>query len=431
MAISDLLQKCTIPSEYSFIRNIDRDNDQATAILSKLAEFPSIAHLALTQILQLCQDESEVLIPADVVFTVSAFYGDDDSWTTPECQATANSILALFIPLQNDVVRDILEGKIKPLFQRNLHPYLNATTGRKLSHPAGGREAMFDYQEEQTWKEHPGVLNTLSWLVQYLEPHLYEKCWHLLIPPIMTLLDDFDTTYKTRGAETVEKVLANVPRILLQQTGVHMLLSSSLKTCLAFIETDSSPRLLRSSIRAQVALNGLMHSSQSRAYFDKTCELLGDGIIGSVWTYAYNKPQALLATFDVLPLVVEHLGIGCIRFMKVIVQQLVQPLVISVSTPKTMALNKSLQKSSLRALRCVMLQMSPRIQRWKYTILDGICRCWILEQEISPDEELQNELQNTIDLLIRLCPSTFEQECRQIVVLDERFQALFRQSVTV
>lgn len=52
----------------------------------------------------------------------------------------------------------------------------------------------------------------------------YNTLWPLLIPPVMTLLDDFEAPYKIRGVHVVQKMLERVPVDLLKRTGVDSLL---------------------------------------------------------------------------------------------------------------------------------------------------------------------------------------------------------------
>lgn len=54
----------------------------------------------------------------------------------------------------------------------------------------------------------------------------YEKLWHLIIPPVMTLLDDYDAGYKLYGIQIVAEMLKTVPAELLRRTGVGELIFS-------------------------------------------------------------------------------------------------------------------------------------------------------------------------------------------------------------
>lgn len=52
----------------------------------------------------------------------------------------------------------------------------------------------------------------------------YETSWHLIIPPVMTLLDDYEARYKLQGVEIVSEMLRRVPKELLKRTGVDGLM---------------------------------------------------------------------------------------------------------------------------------------------------------------------------------------------------------------
>ena len=55
----------------------------------------------------------------------------------------------------------------------------------------------------------------------------------------------------------------------------------------------------------------------SEQRFNELCALLGDGIMEDVWLYSEDKPDVVLATLQALPPVVQALGVGCARYLKV------------------------------------------------------------------------------------------------------------------
>jgi hypothetical protein len=52
----------------------------------------------------------------------------------------------------------------------------------------------------------------------------YEGLWHLVIPPVMTLLDDYEAPYKIHGIKVVSELLQRAPIDLLKRTGIDGLL---------------------------------------------------------------------------------------------------------------------------------------------------------------------------------------------------------------
>jgi Tti2 family len=132
---------------------------------------------------------------------------------------------------------------IKPIFRANPHPMLNLESGRKLPRTAGGYAAAQDPYEGQVWKEHPGIGNVLLWCVQrinvcayilvlacaelrFWQTDAYERLWYLVVPPMMTLLDDFEAMYKLLGIRVVNAMLERAPLPLLNRTGVSELILS-------------------------------------------------------------------------------------------------------------------------------------------------------------------------------------------------------------
>lgn len=59
---------------------------------------------------------------------------------------------------------------------------------------------------------------------------------------------------------------------------------------------------------------------KGKQQFDQLASILGDGIIGNVWLYASRDVSAIRASIDVLPIIVEALGIGSVRYLKVRLQ---------------------------------------------------------------------------------------------------------------
>jgi hypothetical protein len=133
----------------------------------------------------------------------------------------------------------------------------------------------------------------------------------------MTLLDDYEARYKLQGVLCARAVLEHVPATLLRRTGVDGLLKQSLHTCLGQLDDPASPQLIRNAIIASLELTKLTLTRGSKDYFDRLCELLGDGIVGTVWAYGYRRPELLAASVDALTDVIRTLGTGSVRYLKV------------------------------------------------------------------------------------------------------------------
>lgn len=61
----------------------------------------------------------------------------------------------------------------------------------------------------------------------------FEHMWHLVIPPVMTLLDDFEVRYKLQGVIIVQEMLLRLPKELIKRTGVDGLIQQVLSTTIS------------------------------------------------------------------------------------------------------------------------------------------------------------------------------------------------------
>ncbi|KAJ7490315.1 hypothetical protein B0H11DRAFT_2156580 [Mycena galericulata] len=419
-SLTSLLASLQVPPEFNRYNDIPEPD-----VIARLDQWKQTAIRTLRE-LDICVQQGQANLSleqqADIVAAASVF-NEDDAWVTPESRSVAHDILHRYSEPPLPLIVQALQYNIKPLFRSNPHPSLNLETGRKLARPAGGPMASQDFYDNQMWKEHPGASNIVLWCVHHIESSAYEELWHLVIPPIMALLDDYEARYKLMGVRITAVMIEHVPSSVLKRTGVDSLLLASLNRSLTQLQSPVTPVLLPAAISTSLSLIQLMTSVGSADRFDQLCALLGDGIIGSVWPYASDRLEALLASIEALPAVVETLGVGSARYLKVLVTQLVHPLA-PLEYEKT---SIALQISSLRALSAVIDACPERMTRWKGTILNGVGRCWV-ENRKAPDG-LKQELKNVCRRLAVACPSVLQEEYPRFIATDAKiFQDLLPRS---
>jgi hypothetical protein len=249
----------------------------------------------------------------------------------------------------------------------------------------------------------------------------------------MTLLDDYDAGYKLQGIQVVAEMLKHVPVELLKRTGVDELLFSSLKTTLNFLNNSRTPTIIRTSVPTLVSLINLVSptsysapkNEKGKQRFDQLSSILGDGIIGCVWMYASRDLPAIKASIDVLPLVVEALGIGSVRYLKAMVHQLVHPILPhppGVDLPSSsQSIGDELKLSCLRGLTTIIRVCQPRVIFWKGTISDAAARCWVHELEKQGSDEIRVGVRQVFAELRRSCPSIVDDEFRLLQEADPVF----------
>ncbi|KAK7061347.1 hypothetical protein R3P38DRAFT_2828989 [Favolaschia claudopus] len=421
MSLDSVITSLRVPADFNRYRSID-DRD----VITRLDQWKKDALGKLRELHTRIQQERERLSlkqQADIIATAAPFDDGDEAWVSPDSLQVAHEILSLFSEPSLPLVVQILQNNVKTLFRSNPHPSINLQTGRKLARPAGGPMASQDFYESQTWKDHPGASNIVLWGVRNIPSDAYEANWHLVIPPLMALLDDYEARYKLMGVKIMSAMLERVPSSVLKRTGVDSLLMGSLTRSLAQLQSPETPQLIRAAISASLALIQLTTSTGSADRFDQLCALLGDGIIGTIWPYSSDRLPALLASIDALPPLLRALGVGCARYMKVLVAQLVHPLAPLEYENKSV----ELQILSLRALCALMEGCPERIMHWKGTILNGVARCWvgIMDSSETPSDGLKQELKKVSHALAIACPSVLQGEYSRFCTLDPMFTDLF------
>ncbi|KAJ7783401.1 hypothetical protein B0H14DRAFT_2400764 [Mycena olivaceomarginata] len=427
MSFDSVLASLRVPAEFNRYREIAEPD-----IIARLDHWKEDALRTLRELQTRVQQERAALTlkhQADIVAATAVFEGDD-AWVLPDSRGLAQEILYEYSEPPLPLVVQVLQNNVKPIFRSNPHPSINLATGRKLARPAGGPAASQDFYDTQTWKDHPGAANIVLWCVRNIQSEAYEELWHLVVPPLMALLDDYEARYKLMGVTITSTMLERVPPSVLKRTGLDSLLMASLNRSLTQLQSPETPRLLPLAVSTSLTLIRLTTPAGSAARFDQLCALLGDGIVGSVWPYASgDRLPALVASIDALPPVLEMLGVGCARYMKVLVAQLVHPLAPPNPT------SAPLQLSSLRALGALVAACPERIPAWKGTILNALARCWVGAVE-SPDPddadadastwELKAALKTVSRALARACPSVLQDEYPRFVAADaEIFGDLF------
>ncbi|KAG1861688.1 hypothetical protein F4604DRAFT_2033222 [Suillus subluteus] len=452
--LPNLLTALAIPQEFS---RFDKLTDEQ--ILAQLIRWKNGVSTSLTSLRNLLATRHGIQsLPvdeqADIAASVAVFDGPDE-WIADDASSLALSILG---PLTEPdipplVLTRILTHHIKPAFAANPHPRLNLQTGRKLPRPADTQDAY----EGQVWKTRIGTGNVLGWCLRNIEASTYESVWHLILPPVMTYLDDFEATLQTAGsAARIRLAFSRSSRasqamrsiiLFLAVAGTfnHLrdpftpdLIRAAVPTTLHLIDLTSPPSLAPlpptsgfPSKSRTIVKSGTSPANPATRY-EHLSTLLGSCLIGTVFLYAYADPEAILAATDMLPLVLTHIGIGAARWLKALIPQLTHallpPAVPSLTRPLDVDLK--LKVSSLRALCTCIETCAPRMYLWKCNIIDATGRAWASAMDIentqladetgasSLELEYKALLQMTCIKLAQACPSIIQEEYQQLITFD-------------
>ncbi|KAG9103491.1 hypothetical protein FRC06_010473 [Ceratobasidium sp. 370] len=354
---------------------------------------------------------------AKIIFASSIFVGQDD-FIDNRCKNMAHDCLDMLGPLDRPTASQVLLEHLKPIFQSSAHPGVRQDTGRVKQNPLDVQN-MYD---EQPWKTHGvGSWNVLAWVLSNIESDSIEYLWPLIIPPLLTLVDDYDPPYKIKGIIATNALLRKAPASLLRRTGIDELLFKALQSALQNLTSDRSPDLLRAAMPCYIALVDLVLPGDTTQRFDKLCELVTDTIVPG-WLYASSRVELMTASSEMLSLVVGVLGVGSARFLKAFIPQLTENLFPREFSPVETTL--ALRLASAKCLLVLMKNTRPRIVHWRHRILNAILRCWV---DITDRPDPNNDALKVIlmELFAELLVSSGGLLVKELSTLEDLDAAMF------
>lgn len=317
-----------------------------------------------------CPNNLTVTERAKIISVAAVFLGQD-KFTDEECETRAKACLDNIGALDRSTASNVLTSYMKPLFQASAHPSVHPDTGRVKHNPLSVQN-MYD---DQPWKTHgAGCWNVLSWVLSNLESDDIEMLWPLIIPPLLTLLDDYKPPYRIRGVNATRTLLDKVSASLLRRTGIDELIFKALRGTLQNLTSEWAPDLLHSAMPCYIALVDLVSPNDDLKRFNKLSELVTDVLVPG-WLYASSRIEVMIASVDSLLLVVRALRAGSIRFLKVFIPQLTENMTPREFSP--VKPTRDLQIASTNCLLVVMQSARARVPHWRIRILDAVLRCWV------------------------------------------------------
>jgi tRNA nucleotidyltransferase (CCA-adding enzyme) len=306
------------------------------------------------------------------------------------------------------------------------------------------------------WKE-PGaqyVLELLGWSIGALSRKEREANWHLLVPPILRMIDDMDAVWKSKGCRLLGLLLESLrqpssgnelskaankqdPANFLQRTGYHNVFADSLFPLFSYIPTltpePEAVPLFKEVLPTLTTLALLLpeESSKGSTRYGLLDKIMREGILAPLFHFpslsAYPElASALTAHIQVL---VGHMGIDSVKHLSNIL-----PLLSTVLQEPFILSHKALTMSTLKALQAVMLNGWPRIPSYAPLIMMGLCLCWSRCMEDSSAlpyvKEVKREIQDTVAMLDAVMQasedaSKWEDEKRELTKTSEAYQDFF------
>lgn len=303
------------------------------------------------------------------------------------------------------------------------------------------------------------ALDLLRWVIDTLSTsnakYLLEPLWPLIIPPVLTFIDDHEIRFKVLGVQLLTSVLRATPRELLAKTGLAPVFEESLLPCFSYLP-DLTPEgesitLLDVAVPAMFELIRVrfpdptapgaswmsIPASHSSVFGNcaksLTC-LLRTAILAPLSQCPSSQYPRLASTvLSHLPSLLEALGHNTIRHLRDIFPQLTDIL-----THPLVAHHLPLLLSAVQGLQAVVINSRPRMVWYRGEVTKGLSFAWLsvakVKEEVKilgedvPHAEL--EMRKTIGMLREVIieageEHVFDRECEELVGVDGRLKGLF------
>ena len=355
--------------------------------------------------------------------------------------------------LTSALASHFLKLTIRPLFAK-AKPDNVTDQGRKktaASLPAKLTSENSDERIMKPWKSEKDTyaLALLKWVVDSsLDENSTELLWPLLVPPILTLVDDWEAKHKRLGADLLHSLLRVTSPSLLSRTGLGSVFEEALMPCLTYLpsltpEPDSVAilstaypalfTLTRTRFPSPPSPASTSSSSPStttdpnrHARVKALDTILRKGILHA---YAHGNGQHPAITnvlFLNLASLLKDLGIDSVKHLQHVLPMLSESLVQAAKIQQI-----DLITSTLRALQAVIFNAWPRLLEHRVEVMKGLTVSWLVFEEggvgnDANDGDVKELMVETVRVLHAAMgkKESFVDECRLLVGADGRLAGL-------
>ncbi|KAJ8611706.1 hypothetical protein MRB53_037817 [Persea americana] len=269
--------------------------------------------------------------------------------------------------------------------------------GRKAI-PRPGQTNLGDWDDEEItkpWKDSSNktALDLLTWSVHALNPSLIERNWPLVVPPILALLDDIDSSNKTLGCTLLTALLKSTDESMLRRTGLGPVFEDAITPCFSFLPTltpeDESINLLAAAYPVFFAVAFLrfrspQQNSQSSTLSHQPSEtqphhlikLLHEHLLPSITHLRNTCPDLIAALLSHTSTLIGLLGSAAISQLTHLV-----PLVREIVTQPFATASPVLVIQTLKLAQTVIANAWSRVWYWRGDVLDAVCTLFLALKE--------------------------------------------------
>lgn len=315
--------------------------------------------------------------------------------------------------LTASLITHFLRLTIRPLFAKT-QPRAVTAQGRKVTTTVLPPKFGMEESDEiaRPWKGRDAyALDLLRWSLINLNEKTIEQNWPWVVPPVLSVTDDFDIKYKAEGCRLSKLLLDQTSPSLLSRTGLGEVFQEAILPCLSYLPTltpeEDSVALLSAAYPALLSLSRALHDNaeekgknlSSPEDKPRHIKLLDTMVRKGVLAAYANCPENVKITevlLNNLCNINKELGIETVRHLK----HVLPVLSVVLGHPFGQAYPPTLLAAT-HALQSVILNGWPRMAYNKGEVLKGLTLCWIhIRDEHSEDVDgLRKELRRTVLML--------------------------------
>jgi len=334
-------------------------------------------------------------------------------------------------------VHHFLHITLRLMFSQKRHPDLTESGRRNINaKPEARSRALFD-DDPKPWKKNTWAIDLLLWVCKSLNPKLVEQEWGVLIPPILTILDEIDVSTKAKACECLRYLLVHTPPNLLRRTGLGPVFEESLYAAASMLPTltpeSDSIIMINSSYPALVTLANATHPAPAASQPHDSArtkfllKILRQGFIRG-FSYAGEHVRTATALLNQLPAILDCLGIDSVVQLKELV-----PMLAAVLDEPLGTAYPPLLLAAAKAEAAIIRNGWPRAWFWRMNLLQGPCGAWIRiaeeERDNGPNMELNvvkkecKEVVEMLDAAVRVSEAkdVWPDEVKQLVNARKEF----------
>ena len=307
--------------------------------------------------------------------------------------------------LVNSLAHHFLRLTIRPSFAKTQHPSVTSAGRRSINEDIASKFTYMEIDDTETrpWKYDGYSLNMLRWIISVLNAQLIEEIWHLLLPPLLVIVDDSSASVKAQGCNLLTGFLKATSQTLLARTGIDGIIEEAVMPCLMYLPTltpeEESVALL------SAAYPGLLNLANAR-YADYTQnektsdnrsrfldKLVRKGIIYGL-SHAGENVKVAQTLLDQLGRITLSLGIESVKHLKALL-----PMLSRYLTDPLGPVSPPLLLSAAKAMQSLILSSWPRISFHRFEILRALAICWVHVSDMEYQHGLKRELREAAAML--------------------------------